>query len=148
MDRTVASGFVQTYDCSAPHFFVGFKVFHEFDRVEILAPAVNVGHPFARLPRIVEVKQRCDGTISTDCEWMEGGLSRIMFQERFLRTVSRSTGGSGPTCDGSLEIGRFREWVRCWAAIWQMLMMEIFVVAKNCQNVLLRTYGRESMPER
>jgi hypothetical protein len=33
-----------------------------------------------------------------------------MFQERFLRTVSRSIGGSGRTCDGSLEIGRFREW--------------------------------------
>src|SRR5271157_3167194 len=28
----------------------GVKVFHEFDGVEILAPAVNVGYPFASLP--------------------------------------------------------------------------------------------------
>jgi len=29
-----------------------------------------------------------------------------------------------------------------------MLIMEIFVAAKKYQNVLLRTYDRESMPER
>jgi hypothetical protein len=37
---------------------------------------------------------------------------------------------------------------RCWAAIWQMLIMEIFVVAKKYQRVLLTTYDRESMPEK
>jgi hypothetical protein len=29
-----------------------------------------------------------------------------------------------------------------------MLIMEIFVVATKCQNVLLTTYDRESMPEK
>jgi hypothetical protein len=29
-----------------------------------------------------------------------------------------------------------------------MLAMETFVVAKKCQNVLLTTYDRESMPEK
>jgi hypothetical protein len=36
----------------------------------------------------------------------------------------------------------------CWAAIWQMLIVEIFVVAKKYQRVLLTTYDRESMPEK
>jgi hypothetical protein len=33
-----------------------------------------------------------------------------MFQERFLRTVSCSTCGSGRAWEEPLEIGRFREW--------------------------------------
>jgi len=45
-----------------------------------------------------------------------------MFQERFLRTVSRSIGGSGRTCDGSLEIGRFRESMYLPVALDELLL--------------------------
>src|ERR1700722_960904 len=39
----------------------GVEMFQKFDSVEILAPTVNVGHPFVRLPRIVQVEHRGDG---------------------------------------------------------------------------------------
>src|ERR1700675_4701799 len=37
-------------------------------------------------------------------------ISRISFQERFLRSVSSSSSGSACACEWTLEIGRFREW--------------------------------------
>jgi hypothetical protein len=36
-------------------------------------------------------------------------ISRISFQERFLRRVSSSSSGSACACEWTLEIGRFRE---------------------------------------
>jgi hypothetical protein len=37
-------------------------------------------------------------------------ISRISFQERFLRSVSSSSSGSACAREWTLEIGRFREW--------------------------------------
>src|SRR5271170_1377619 len=39
----------------------GVEMFHEFDGVEILAPAMNIGHPFARFPGVIKVEHRSNG---------------------------------------------------------------------------------------
>src|SRR3984885_14499771 len=39
----------------------GVKVFHEFDGIEILATAMNIGHPFARFPGVVKVEHGSNG---------------------------------------------------------------------------------------
>ena len=36
-------------------------MFHEFDGVEILATAVNIGYPFARFPGVVQVEHGSNG---------------------------------------------------------------------------------------
>ena len=37
------------------------QIFDEFDRFEVLAPAVLVGDPLPLLPGVVEIQHRCDG---------------------------------------------------------------------------------------
>jgi len=39
----------------------GVKVFHEFDGIEILATAMNIGYPFARFPGVVKVEHGSNG---------------------------------------------------------------------------------------